>query len=460
MTVPPATLLAANRVERSRIMSVRDATLLAPTVLCVEPESPAAQLPATIGRPEWPAATFGEITRAVHHVSVRETRLVVVGGKTFGWVLNATRSLRSSGTFPIAVVGLALEPEQVLVLLEAGANLLIENISNPQEVVARLTALCRGMRGEDSMRVRWLQAGEMRVDLGSRRCLLAGERITLSQNEFDLLAFLMTRSQQTISPQEIVQQVWNWRHGDGLNTLRIHIGRLRKKLGDTSVNPDWIGSIRGVGYQFLQPVAEVGEDRSEERLRQTVATLNAQSDALYAIVDSLRTAPTVAELADVVVQWAVDRNFSDAATVFRLDTSAKGEAISTLVASAGMSSRWRQSLATGHPLKDGFMGAHAYASGEVVQLSDVSKLSKRFPVTARMSSAEDLHACLLFPLFVDGKIWGDLAFVSRAARAFNPSRTAYLRSIAGLISLALAAKGHDVEVSERVGTNTTGESDA
>jgi len=285
----------------------------------------------------------------------------------------------------------------------------------------------------------------MRVDLGSRRCLLAGERITLSQNEFDLLAFLMTRSQQTISPQEIVQQVWNWRHGDGLNTLRIHIGRLRKKLGDTSVNPAWIGSIRGVGYQFLQPVAEVGEDRSEERLRQTVSTLNAQSDALYAIVDSLRTAPTVSELADVVVQWAVDRNFCDAATVFRLDESAKGEAISTLVASAGMSSRWRQSLATGHPLKDGFMGAHAYASGEVVQLSDVSKLSKRFPVTARMSSAEDLHACLLFPLFVDGKIWGDLAFVSRADRAFNPSRTAYLRSIAGLVSLALAAKGHDAE---------------
>lgn len=122
--------------------------------------------------------------------------------------------------------------------------------------------------------------------------------------------------------------------------------------------------------------------------------------------------------------------------------------MSTLVASAGMSSRWRQALATGHPLKDGFMGAHAYASGEVVQLSDVSKLSKRFPVTARMSSAEDLHACLLFPLFVDGKIWGDLAFVSRADRAFTPSRTAYLRSIASLVSLSLAAKGHESEAED------------
>ena len=421
------------------MMSARDAAVLSPTVLLAEPDSAAATIPALIGRKDWPAAAFSDITRAANHASVRETRLVVIGGSSFSWVINATRTLRAAGPFPIAVVGMPLTPDQVLSLLDSGANLLVEQGAQPREVVARLTALCRGSRGEDSMQVRWLQSGDMRVDLGSRRCLVAGETISLSQNEFDLLAFLMTRAQQTVAPQEIVQQVWNWRHGDGLNTLRIHIGRLRKKLGDTSANPRWIGSTRGIGYQFLQVVAEVGEDRSEDRLRRAVSTLNAQSDALYSIVDSLRTAATPTELAEVVVEWAVGRNFSDAATVFRLDTDTTGEGLSSLVASAGMSSRWRQALATGHPVREGFMGAHAYSSGEVVQLSDVSKLSKRFPVTARMSSAEDLHACLLFPLFVNGEIWGDLAFISRATRAFNPARTAYLRAIAGLVSLALAA---------------------
>ncbi|THG29343.1 winged helix-turn-helix domain-containing protein [Naasia lichenicola] len=420
-------------------MSARDAAVLAPTVLCAEAGSAAASLPELIQRKDWPSAVFIDAGKAANHASVRDTRLVVVGGNSFAWVLNATKVLRLAGPFPIAVVGVPLTPDQVLSLLDAGANLLVDSIAQPREALARLIALCRGARGEDAMRVRWLQSGDLRVDLGSRRCLLGGESIPLSQNEFDLLAFLMMRAQQTVTPHEIVQQVWNWHHGDGMNTLRIHIGRLRKKLHDSSTAPSWIGSSRGVGYQFLQPVAEVGEDRSEDRLRQTVATLNAQADALYAIVDSLRTAADVTEIAELVVEWAVGRNFSDAATVFRLATDDSGQPISSLVSSTGMSSRWRQALATGHPVRDGFMGAHAYASGEVVQLSDVSKLSKRFPVTARMSSPEDLHACLLFPLFVDGVIWGDLAFVSRTAKAFNPSRTAYLRSIAGLISLALAA---------------------
>jgi transcriptional regulator with GAF, ATPase, and Fis domain len=253
------------------------------------------------------------------------------------------------------------------------------------------------------------------------------------------LVFLMRRAQQTVPPHEIVHGVWRWKHGDGLNTLRIHIGRLRRKLGDTPSGSRWIASVRGVGYQFVSPVAEIGEDRSEERLRETVAALNAQHDALYSIVDSLLSVADIASLADTVVRWAVDRNFCDAATVFRLATDGRGADVSTLVASAGMSSRWTQSLATGHPIEQGFMGAHAYRSGKVMQLSDVSRLANRFPVTARMSSAEDLRACVLFPLFVGGRIWGDLAFISRTARAFDPVRTAYLRSIAGVVSLALTA---------------------
>ena len=126
--------------------------------------------------------------------------------------------------------------------------------------------------------------------------------------------------------------------------------------------------------------------------------------------------------------------------MFRLDVGTSGQARSTLVASAGMSARWRQSVATGHPVSEGFMGAHVYASGEPVQLSDMARWTKRFPVTARMSSAEDLHACLLLPLHVDGRVWGDLAFVSRTDRAFSTARSSYLRTVAGVVALALA--GH------------------
>lgn len=423
-----------------RVLSAADVAQLSPAVLCAEPGSPAEQLPVRSGRGEWPTVVHTDAMRAVHAASVRDTRVVLVGGSTFAWVLQAVRLLHRAGSYPIAVVATDVGPDEALTLLGAGASVVVEQQADPRELVARLVALCRSSSGDEALRVRWLQAAQMRVDLGARRCLVGDERVQLSHNEFELLAFLMSRSQQVVPQHEIVQHVWGWQHGDGLNTLRIHVGRLRKKLGDSPSEPHWIGSVRGVGYQFLPAVAELGEDRSEERLRQSIAVLNAQSDALNALVDTLLAADDAAAVAETVVQWAVARGFGDAATVFRLDLDAVGHGTSTLVASAGMSARWRQAIATGHPVNDGFMGSQVYTSGEVVQLSDMTRLARRFPVTARMSTAEDLHACLLFPIHAHGGIWGDLAFVSRAARAFTPARSAYLRTVAGVVSLAVAAR--------------------
>lgn len=412
--------------------------LLSPAVLCAQPGSPAAALTARVGRRTWPTVVHDEATRAVHAASVRDPRLVLVGGTTFAWVHHAVRMLRASGSFPLAVVASETTSDETLTLLRAGATTVIEPAADSGELVARLTALVRGA-GTEAPQVRWLQADGMRLDLGARRCTLDGEQLRLSATEFDLLAYLMAHAQRAVPTTEIVHHVWGWNHGDGANTVRIHIARLRRKLGDDVREPRWIGSSRSVGYEFLPAVAELGEDRSEERLRQSVAALNAQGDALAALVDTLAAAGSPEQVAEVVVQWAVTRGFADAATVFRLDADARGVATSTLVASAGMSARWRQAIATGHPVSDGFLGAHVYASGEVVQLADMTRLAKRFPVTARMSTSEDLHACVLFPLLVDGSIWGDLAFLSRATRAFTPARSAFLRTVAGVVSLAVAA---------------------
>lgn len=423
-----------------RALTPRDVALLSPAVLCAEPGSAAGRLRTRVGRTQWPAAVHDDVTRAVHGASVRDPRLVLVGGTTFAWVHQAVRLLRRAGSFPVAVLATDVTADEELTLLAAGANLVIGESAGAREVVARLGALCRSAAGDGALQVRWLQTDGMRVDLQQRRCLVGDAAVPLSQTEFDLLTYLMGRAQQVAGHHEIVQHVWGWRHGDVRNTLRIHVGRLRRKLGDDPRAPRWIGSARGMGYQFLQPVAVLGEDRSEERLRQAIALLNAQSDALQALIDALPAAPDPETIAHTVVQWAVTRGFGDAATVFRLDVDAAGREVSRLVASAGMSARWRQSIATGHPMSDGFMGSQVYARGEVVQMSDMTRLAKRFPVTARMSTAEDLHACVMFPLHVRGRVWGDLAFVSRAPRAFPPARTAYLRTVAAIVALAVEAR--------------------
>ncbi|HEY0187324.1 MAG TPA: winged helix-turn-helix domain-containing protein [Cellulomonas sp.] len=434
------TATTALELGLGRALTPRDLAVIGPAVLCAEPGSAAARLRTRVGRAEWPTAVHEDVTRAAHSASVRDTRLVLVGGSTFAWVHQSVRALRRSGSFPLAVVATDVTADEVLTLLDAGANLVIEPYADARELVARLGALCRSSAGDPALQVRWLQADQMRVDLQARRCLIGEQPISLSQTEFDLLAFLMGRAQQVVPHHEIAQQVWGWRHGDVRNTLRIHVGRLRRKLDDSPRAPRWIGSARGMGYQFLRPVSELGEDRSEERLRQAIAVLNAQSDALQALLDTLHAAGDLTTVAESVVQWAVTRGFGDAATVFRLDVDAAGRGVSRLVASAGMSARWRQSISTGHPISEGFMGSQVYSRGESVQMSDMSRLAKRFPVTARMSTAEDLHACVMFPLHARGQVWGDLAFVSRTPRAFPPARSAYLRTVSAVVALAVEAR--------------------
>ena len=56
-----------------------------------------------------------------------------------------------------------------------------------------------------------------------------------------------------------------------------------------------------------------------------------------------------------------------------------------------------------------------------------------------MSSAEDLHACVLFPLHTRGRIWGDLAFLSRSSNSFSPALSGFFRTVSTLVSIALTA---------------------
>ncbi|WP_159451309.1 winged helix-turn-helix domain-containing protein [Demequina sp. NBRC 110054] len=390
-----------------------------------------------LGGRHWPEVHLHEIDRAHRHLAAKGAAMVIVAGSSLPWLSRAVHLCRQAGRFPIAaIVGNADEAGRAL--LDEGATLVLDASTSATDLVPRLLALGRGTSNEAEIEVRWLESEGLRLDLASRRCYLGEDTVALSANEFDLLRYLMLHAGEAVPSGRITDDLWNIPDASGLNTLRLNVKRLRAKLDDDPHTPRWIESIRGVGYQFAGRVAEVGKDRSEERLRSTVAMLNAQHDAMYDLVDMLRSASTADEVASVVVGWAVERAFADASTVFRFDQHGDVR-YSSLVASAGMSTRWQRAIAKGHPVDDGFIASAAYLRGDVIQMADMSRPSSRFSVTASMSSAENLRACLIVPLFLEGRIWGDVGFMSKESRAFPPARARYLRSVADLVSIALAA---------------------
>jgi two-component system, OmpR family, response regulator VanR len=111
------------------------------------------------------------------------------------------------------------------------------------ELVARLRALGR-RRGEPLPPV--LRAGELELDPGRRTASRAGVPLDLSPKEFAVLEALMAARGQVVSPEALIEQVWDEQLDPLSNTLRMTVMTLRRKLGD----PPLIETVRGSGYRL------------------------------------------------------------------------------------------------------------------------------------------------------------------------------------------------------------------
>lgn len=131
--------------------------------------------------------------------------------------------------------------------LGAGADDYVVKPFSPRELVARIQAMLRRPRNA-------LQPPEkvvvdaLVVDLESRDVTMHGDPVALTRTEFDLLASMVVRPRAALSRRELIDAVWgsDW-YGDE-QVVDVHIGHLRRKLGDPAGAPRYIRTVRGVGY--------------------------------------------------------------------------------------------------------------------------------------------------------------------------------------------------------------------
>jgi DNA-binding response OmpR family regulator len=97
---------------------------------------------------------------------------------------------------------------------------------------------------------RMLEVQEVRLDVASRRVFVAGTEVALSRKEFDLLHALMVRAGEIVTRDELMRDVWNTTFWTSSKTIDVHLGWLRRKLGDDSRHPRLITTIRGQGLRF------------------------------------------------------------------------------------------------------------------------------------------------------------------------------------------------------------------
>jgi DNA-binding response OmpR family regulator len=144
-----------------------------------------------------------------------------------------------------------------IVGLSVGADDYVTKPFSPRELVARVQAMVRRAQAgtltpstppEPAGRTHVL--GDLVVEEASRQVRVAGEPVALTRIEFDLLAALSAHPARVLSRRQLLEMVWDAQWTGDEHLVDVHIGRIRRKLGEDVTSPRFIHTIRGIGYRM------------------------------------------------------------------------------------------------------------------------------------------------------------------------------------------------------------------
>lgn len=223
------------------------------TVLVVDDEPVLAEMVSMALRYEgWNITTAGDGSSAIA-AALRQRPDVVVLDVMLPDMsgLDVLHKLRSENPgLPVLLLTAKDAVEDRIAGLTAGGDDYVTKPFSIEEVVLRLRALLRrtGVTTVDSGAQ--LVVGDLVLDEDSHEVMRAGEPVSLTSTEFELLRFMMHNSKRVLSKAQILDRVWSYDFGGRSNIVELYISYLRKKI-DNGREP-MIHTLRGAGY-VLKP---------------------------------------------------------------------------------------------------------------------------------------------------------------------------------------------------------------
>jgi two-component system, OmpR family, alkaline phosphatase synthesis response regulator PhoP len=167
--------------------------------------------------------------------------------------LEVCRRLRgAAATQAVPIVMLTARAAEVdrVVGLEMGADDYVTKPFSPRELVARVRAVLRRTHGEDVPQPHeTFERGRLRIDFDTYEAFLDGQPVTLSLREFELLKFFVRHPHRVYDRLQLLDLVWGRDTYVEPRTVDVHIRRLRKRVERDDASPEFILTVRGVGYK-------------------------------------------------------------------------------------------------------------------------------------------------------------------------------------------------------------------
>lgn len=168
------------------------------------------------------------------------------------------RRIRAESMVPVVMLTARSDTGDVVRGLEVGADDYVPKPFKPKELVARVRARLRrdvagpaGPGADAPPEV--LAIGPVSIDVPGHVVRHGGAPVQLTPLEFDLLVALARRPGQVFSREQLLEQVWGYRHAGDTRLVNVHVQRLRAKVEHDPERPEVVLTVRGVGYKAGPP---------------------------------------------------------------------------------------------------------------------------------------------------------------------------------------------------------------
>ncbi len=166
--------------------------------------------------------------------------------------LEICRELRAThGGTPVIMLTARGEETDKILGLGLGADDYVTKPFSPGELVARVKAVLRRTTATAPQGpAETITAGDLRIDLATRRVLRGDASLDLTAKEFDLLAHMAAHPGRVYTRESLLRDVWGYDFYGDDSTVTVHVRRLREKLEPDPAKPRYLTTVWGVGYRF------------------------------------------------------------------------------------------------------------------------------------------------------------------------------------------------------------------
>jgi two-component system alkaline phosphatase synthesis response regulator PhoP len=166
-------------------------------------------------------------------------------------VLRTIRKDPRTVNLPVLMLTARNEEIDAVLGLEMGADDYIGKPFRVREFLARVKAALRRNTGKGEMEDIFQYRG-IEINRVNRTLMKNGEEVALSLKEFELIALLSSKPGRVFSRDLLLQKIWGYDFVGETRTVDVHIRQLRKKIEDDDKRPEYILTVRGLGYKFRE----------------------------------------------------------------------------------------------------------------------------------------------------------------------------------------------------------------